>query len=78
MQKIFYQGLLTECDLSQEMVDRIFPRLFDLLHIHLTFLNRLLEKQRQNADKSIPAIGDLFKEQVRKGGAVLCEGVYTP
>ena len=64
MQKIFYQGLLQECDVSREMADRIFPRLFDLLDIHLTFLNRMLERQKQHTDKSITHIADVFREQV--------------
>ena len=64
MHKIFYNGLLKECDLSQEMVDRIFPRLFELLDIHLLFLNKLLKRQAQTQDRSLEVIGDLLYEQV--------------
>ena len=65
MQKIFYNGLRHECDVPAEMVDRIFPRLHDLLDIHLTFLQRLLDKQKLHPDRSIINVADLFRDQVR-------------
>lgn len=46
------------------MVDRIFPRLDDLMDIHLTFLNRLLTAQRKSVDRSIHDIGHIIQQQV--------------
>ncbi len=64
MQKIFSHGMLHELHMSQEMIDRIFPKLNDLLDIHLTFLHSLLDRQRMRPDRSIENIGDVIVQQV--------------
>ena len=53
--------------MSQEMIDRIFPRLEELIDIHVTFLHSLTDRQRCRADRSIEDIGDLLIQQVRRG-----------
>lgn len=56
--------MLRELNISQEMVDRIFPRLDDLLEIHVTFLLSLIGAQKLSADKSIEEIGEILLLQV--------------
>lgn len=62
--QIFAVGMLRELNITQEMVDRIFPRLDDLLDIHVTFLLSLIGTQKRSADKSIEEIGDVLLQQV--------------
>jgi hypothetical protein len=50
--------------MSQEMVDRIFPRLDDLIDIHITFLHNLIQAQKFSVDKSIEEIGPIIFQQV--------------
>ena len=56
--------MLRELNITQEMVDRIFPRLDDLIDIHVTFLLSLIGTQKLSADKSIEEIGDVLLQQV--------------
>jgi len=50
--------------MSREMVDRVFPKLDDLIDIHLTFLRSLVHAQKHSMDKSIEEIGHILLEQV--------------
>ena len=51
--------------MSQDLVERLFARLDDLIDIHLTFLQSLVRAQQCSADKSIEAFGPLLLQQVR-------------
>ena len=55
--------MYTELNISREMADRMFPKLFDLLDIHLTFLQSLVQLQKRSADKSVEEIGHVFLQQ---------------
>ncbi|XP_041371070.1 A-kinase anchor protein 13-like isoform X2 [Gigantopelta aegis] len=57
MQKMFCQGVLDELQYTEEQVDRLFPRLDDLIEIHTSFLRQLLQLQQHNAERSIEEIG---------------------
>ena len=54
-----------ELNVSQDLVERLFARLDDLVDIHLTFLQSLVRAQQCSADKSIEAFGPLLLQQVR-------------
>lgn len=56
--------MIREAHLTQEMVDRIFPRLDDLLDMHQGFLHSLYERQRLRGDRSIEDVGDILLNQV--------------
>ncbi|ELU18663.1 hypothetical protein CAPTEDRAFT_209220 [Capitella teleta] len=63
MQKKFAVGLRREVNLSQDMISRIFPRLEELLEIHRSFVQQLMDRQREKPDKSIDSIGDVLLNQ---------------
>jgi len=54
-----------ELNVSQDLVERLFARLDDLIDIHLTFLQSLVRAQQCSTDKSIEAFGPLLLQQVR-------------
>ena len=54
-----------ELNVSQDLVERLFARLDDLVDIHLTFLQSLVRAQQCSADKSIEAFGPILLQQVR-------------
>jgi len=53
-----------ELNVSQDLVERLFARLDDLIDIHLTFLQSLVRAQQCSTDKSIEAFGPLLLQQV--------------
>jgi A-kinase anchor protein 13 len=53
-----------EVNLSADMVSRIFPKLNELLDIHRTFLQTLIDLQTEKPDKSIECIGETLLNQV--------------
>ena len=63
--QIFSEGLSHELGMNQETIDGLFPRLDDLLDIHLTFLDRLTCAQNLTTDKYVESIGSLLVQQVR-------------
>jgi len=54
-----------ELNVSQDLVERLFARLDDLVDIHLSFLQSLVRAQQCSTDKSIEAFGPLLLQQVR-------------
>lgn len=62
--QIFSRGMQTEVHMSQDMIDRIFPQLDELIDIHVTFLHSLTERQRCRIDRHIEDISDLLVQQV--------------
>ncbi|XP_013406407.1 A-kinase anchor protein 13 isoform X4 [Lingula anatina] len=63
MQRVYSHGLVHEVGLPPELVDRLFPRLEDLIDISATFLQRLQERQDEHPNKFVSQIGDLLIEQ---------------
>ncbi|XP_035225272.1 A-kinase anchor protein 13-like isoform X2 [Stegodyphus dumicola] len=61
MQRVFAKGMMQELNVSKDMVQRIFPCLDDLLRIHLTFLQKLRERQKEEV--IVPHVGDVILQQ---------------
>jgi len=73
MNDVYSAGMLKELQYDQQVVDKIFPCLENLLHIHSHFFQRILERKKESlADKSeknfvIKRIGDILVNQVSTG-----------
>ncbi|XP_005091096.2 uncharacterized protein LOC101851784 [Aplysia californica] len=76
MQKIFSQSMLEDMNFTVEQVDRLFPRLDDLVELHANFLRQLLARQAKNDDRSIDEIGDVLVGQFKDGTADKMKMVY--
>nr|XP_025960151.1 A-kinase anchor protein 13 isoform X10 [Dromaius novaehollandiae] len=69
MNDVYSAGMVKELQYDQHVVDKIFPCLENLLHIHSHFFQRILERKRESlADKSeknfvIKRIGDILVNQ---------------
>ncbi|NXA47316.1 AKP13 protein, partial [Nothocercus julius] len=69
MNDVYSAGMIKELQYDQHVVDKIFPCLENLLHIHSHFFQRILERKRESlADKSeknfvIRRIGDILVNQ---------------
>ncbi|KFV04259.1 A-kinase anchor protein 13, partial [Tauraco erythrolophus] len=69
MNDVYSTGMLKELQYDQQVVDKIFPCLENLLHIHSHFFQRILERKKESlADKSeknfvIKRIGDILVNQ---------------
>ncbi|XP_035191161.1 A-kinase anchor protein 13 isoform X3 [Oxyura jamaicensis] len=69
MNDVYSAGMLKELQYDQQIVDKIFPCLENLLHIHSHFFQRILERKKESlADKSeknfvIKRIGDILVNQ---------------
>ncbi|NXO03584.1 AKP13 protein, partial [Rhinopomastus cyanomelas] len=69
MSDVYSAGMLKELQYDQQVVDKIFPCLENLLHIHSHFFQRILERKKESlADKSeknfvIKRIGDILVNQ---------------
>ncbi|XP_043500724.1 rho guanine nucleotide exchange factor 28 isoform X2 [Polistes fuscatus] len=61
MERIFVEGLRRHFRLGQPNLERMFPRLRDLIDIHLKFLQKL--RKCQNANPVVPTIADILVEQ---------------
>lgn len=57
MQRVFANGMITECGLPESAVQRIFPHLEKLIEIHQTFLTALTARQDRKPDRSVDQIG---------------------
>lgn len=73
MNDVYSAAMLKELQYDQQVVDKIFPCLENLLHIHSQFFQRILERKKESlADKSeknfvIRRIGDILVNQVSAG-----------
>ena len=47
-----------------ETVDKLFPKLDELIDIHMTFLQNLQDLQNKRPDHSVEFIGDTLVKQV--------------
>ncbi|NXU08552.1 AKP13 protein, partial [Pardalotus punctatus] len=69
MNDVYGAAMLKELQYDQQVVDKIFPCLENLLHIHSQFFQRILERKKESlADKSeknfvIRRIGDILVNQ---------------
>lgn len=62
--QVFSQGMQQEVGLTSELVSRLFPRLHDLVDLHMAFLTKIVERQSQRDDRFIDDFGDLLVHQV--------------
>ncbi|XP_022702628.1 uncharacterized protein LOC111268096 isoform X9 [Varroa jacobsoni] len=71
MEKIYMDRMCNELQLQPEMVNRMFPRLAELLSFHCTFLLLLRSKQAQaNPDnQTIDTIGDVLLQMFQGDSA---------
>ncbi|KAM9124440.1 A-kinase anchor protein 13 isoform 2-T2 [Pangshura tecta] len=69
MSDVYSRGMMQELQFEQQMVEKVFPCLDDLLNIHNQFFQRILERKKESlADKSeknfvIKRIGDILVNQ---------------
>uniref|UniRef100_A0A670K4R2 A-kinase anchoring protein 13 n=1 Tax=Podarcis muralis TaxID=64176 RepID=A0A670K4R2_PODMU len=69
MSDVYSRGMLQELQYEQQMVEKVFPCLDDLLNIHTQFFQRILERKKESlADRSeknfvIKRIGDILVNQ---------------
>ncbi|KAG9489121.1 A-kinase anchor protein 13 isoform X2 [Eleutherodactylus coqui] len=69
MSDIYCQGMSAELQYDQQVIEKIFPCMEDLLNIHTLFFQRMLERKRESmAEKSeknyvIKRIGDICTHQ---------------
>ena len=56
--QVFAEGMRKELGYTAEMVNRLFPRLDDLISVHMTFLRHLRERQRRSL--YVEEFGDLL------------------
>ena len=64
---MFRDPLIAELGLTLDQLDRLFPQLDDLFHLHSGFLRSLLALQTLNADRSVDEIGPTLLKQVSQG-----------
>uniref|UniRef100_A0A8C8R8B0 A-kinase anchoring protein 13 n=1 Tax=Pelusios castaneus TaxID=367368 RepID=A0A8C8R8B0_9SAUR len=69
MSDVYSRGMMQELQFDQQMVEKVFPCLDDLLNIHNQFFQRILERKKESLrDKSeknyvIKRIGDILVNQ---------------
>lgn len=73
MQKVFVEGLQKYFSLGPN-VDRMFPRLADLIQMHLGLLARLRERQRESP--IVTTIADILLEQFSSTHAYRLKSAY--
>ncbi|XP_059175361.1 A-kinase anchor protein 13-like isoform X4 [Physella acuta] len=76
MQKIFTHAMLHDMNFSVDQVDRLFPKLDELVELHSNFLRELLKRQAKNEDRSIDDIGDVLISQFGDHTAEKMKAVY--
>lgn len=73
MSDVYSRGMMTDLLFEQQMVEKLFPCLDELISIHSQFLQRILERKKESmVDKSeknflIKRIGDVLVNQVSRG-----------
>ncbi|CAB0009528.1 unnamed protein product [Nesidiocoris tenuis] len=73
MQKVFVEGLKKYLNLGAT-VDRMFPRINDLVELHLAFLHKLRTRQKDNP--VIDNIGNILLEQFGGPAGAALKSVY--
>ncbi|XP_048224812.1 A-kinase anchor protein 13 isoform X2 [Perognathus longimembris pacificus] len=82
MSDVYSRGMMTELLFEQQMVDKLFPCLDELISIHSQFLQRILERKKESlVDKSeknflIKRIGDVLINQFSGENAERLKKIY--
>ncbi|NXP56439.1 AKP13 protein, partial [Heliornis fulica] len=82
MNDVYSAGMLKELQYDQQVVDKVFPCLENLLQIHSQFFQRILERKKESlADKSeknfvIKRIGDILVNQFSGENAMRMKQTY--
>ncbi|CAG5134043.1 unnamed protein product, partial [Candidula unifasciata] len=76
MQKIFAASMLRDMNFTEDQVDRLFPRLDELVELHANFLRQLLTRQARNEDRSVDEVGDVLVDQFQDSTADKMKSVY--
>ncbi|KAK3098961.1 hypothetical protein FSP39_024733 [Pinctada imbricata] len=63
LQRLYSQGILMDLQMPREVVDKLFPKLDDLIQVHMDFIHDLLALQRRRPDRSIEHIGQTLVHQ---------------
>ncbi|XP_076303859.1 rho guanine nucleotide exchange factor 18 cysts isoform X2 [Lasioglossum baleicum] len=74
MERIFAEGLRRHFRFGQPKLERMFPRLRDLIDIHLRFLQKL--RKRQNENPVVPTIADILVDQFASENAQRMKSAY--
>lgn len=73
MSDVYSRGMMTDLLFEQQMVEKLFPCLDELISIHSQFFQRILERKKESlVDKSeknflVKRIGDVLVSQVSSG-----------
>ena len=79
LQKVYSQGILRDLLMPPETVDKLFPKLDELIDIHMTFLQNLQDLQKKQPDHSVEFIGDTLLKQFSDESAEnmkKCYGIF--
>ncbi|KAK0161983.1 hypothetical protein PV327_008373 [Microctonus hyperodae] len=74
MERIFAEGLRRHFRLGVADLERMFPRLRDLIEIHLRFLLKL--RKRQSANPVVPTIADILIDQFSNDNSGRMKSAY--
>lgn len=84
MSDVYGRGMMTELLFEQQMVERLFPCLDELISIHSQFFQRILERKKESlVDKSernflVRRMGDVLVNQVRGRSRAQPPGTLLP
>ncbi|XP_071171842.1 rho guanine nucleotide exchange factor 28-like isoform X36 [Mytilus edulis] len=76
LQKVYSQGILHDLLMPPETVDKLFPKLDELIDIHMTFLQNLQDLQNKRPDHSVEFIGDTLVRQFNDESAESMKKCY--
>ncbi|XP_076443854.1 rho guanine nucleotide exchange factor 28-like isoform X2 [Babylonia areolata] len=76
MQKLFRDPMLSEMDMAEDQIQRLFPRLDELCEVHSVFLRSLLALQTHSPDRSVEEIGPTLLDQFTGDKAERMKSVY--
>jgi hypothetical protein len=74
MQRIFVEGLQRHFNLNFSVLDRMFPKLQNLMDIHFDFLSKLRLRQSENA--VVPTIADILIDQFSGDNSYSMKSAY--
>lgn len=63
LQRVYGQGILHDLHMSPAIVERLFPKLDELIELHMNFLRNLQDLQKRHPDRSVEKIGDTLVNQ---------------
>lgn len=77
MSDVYSRGMMTDLLFEQQMVEKLFPCLDELISIHSQFFQRILERKKESlVEKSernflVKRIGDVLVNQVSNKSGIL-------